>query len=708
MAKRATEFSFTGLTTPYTSYDSTRTTLGKWIQQKTGALFSDKYVGPMPMSVARPMEQSTAIPGIYPHVIDVGNNLHWVFLADNATAAVTRRILCYTFNTATQAWSWRGFITKTYPSATNHTIRGLRVVRHLYTTGTVAVSGTAVTGTTTAWQTARFAVGARIGFGSTDPNAISTWYYISAIGSDTGITLSSSAGTISAGTAFVIEELRVYTATTNATAANGGLFVAKGVNFDDFTSVGTTFAAATTTDNIKAVFWLKDASTVLNTAAGGIGLGASPTNTNHDIYVINADSGTSLRIYKYNGRASLAGLASGASTSSFVYRTGAQATTGTISQTNACRLGILNHGPGSGVSCLYTTTTTRIIRIPEASIVDASTTFIADTMVEIPPGGVNTIAATSALTSVEVSNAIDRLIVTAGASQRHYVTQYNTTSSPMDKVIFSDNKQIDQSAADSGIAPYPSTQSAGFSCWVEDGIGYFARIGTTAIINQIYAIPISADWDFASASNNRLISPSIATPGANKFSKVAVWRDRMLGSDNLGLQPEPFKLYYRTSGITDNSGSWTAVQENGDISGVGGANNIQFMFEFKIIGITCLPSRIYGLMVSYEDNATDSHYQPSVANSSISAKRFAWRFSTAFGGTVPTLQIDLYDASSGALLLTDTTTASANGTFEKSTNDGGAWGAYNTTDKGNEATYIRYTPNSLGDNIKVRAVLLQD
>lgn len=707
MAKRATEFTFTGVTTPYTSYDSTKTTLGKWIQQKTGGNWYDKYAGPFPMSVARPMEQSTTIPGIYPHVIDWGNNLHWVFLADNATANTTRRIICYTFNTATQAWSWRGFILLTYPSATNHTIRGLRVVRHNYTTGTVAVSGTAVTGSGTAWSTARFAVGGRIGFGSTDPTQISTWYYISAIGSDTGITLSASAGTISAGTAFVIEELRVYTATTNATAANGGLFVAKGVNFDDFTTGGTTFSAATTTDNIKAVYWLKDASTVLNTAAGGIGLGGTVSNTSHDIYVINADSGTSLRIYKYNGRASLASLSSGASTSAFTLRTGAQTVTGTISQTNACRIGTLSHGPGSGVSSLYTATTTRILRIAESGIVDASTNFVSDTMVEIPPGSTNTFAATGAMTSVEIANSIDRLIITTGSGQRHYVTQYNNTSSPIDKVILSDNKQIDQSAADAGLAVFPSTQSAGFSCWVEDGIAYFARIGTTAIINQVYAFPLSADWDFASSSNNRLITQAIATVGASKFSRIGVWRDRIIGSDNLGIQPEPFKVYYRTAGITDNSGSWNAIQENGDISGVAGADSIQFMVEFRIIGVTCIPSRIYGLMVSYEDNSTDSHYQPSVANSNITTKIFAWRFSTAFGGTVPTLRINLYDAETGSLLLTDTTAASANGTFEKSTNNGGAWGSYNTTDKANDDTYIRYTPSSLGDNIKVRAVLLQ-
>jgi hypothetical protein len=60
------------------------------------------------------------------------------------------------------------------------------------------------------------------------------------------------------------------------------------------------------------------------------------------------------------------------------------------------------------------------------------------------------------------------------------------------------------------------------------------------------------------------------------------------------------------------------------------------------------------------------------------------------------------------LLLDDTTALQASGIFEKSINDGAAWGSYNTTDKANETTYIRYTPTVLGDDIKVRALLTQD
>jgi hypothetical protein len=148
------------------------------------------------------------------------------------------------------------------------------------------------------------------------------------------------------------------------------------------------------------------------------------------------------------------------------------------------------------------------------------------------------------------------------------------------------------------------------------------------------------------------------------------------------------------------------VNDAGDLTGITPADAIQFMFEFKIAGLTALPARIFGLTMTYEDNTTDSHYQPSVAQSDRTNKRFAWRFATAFGSTVPTLYVRLYDAVSGGLLVTDTT-AAPTGTWERSTDDGATWGSYTTTDLTNNTTYIRYTPASLGDGVKVRALLSQ-
>lgn len=69
----------------------------------------------------------------------------------------------------------------------------------IYATGTASASGTAVTGVGTLWS-ANVAIGDYISFGSAtqnDPNV--TWYEIANVGSDTSLTLTTSAGTVVSG-----------------------------------------------------------------------------------------------------------------------------------------------------------------------------------------------------------------------------------------------------------------------------------------------------------------------------------------------------------------------------------------------------------------------------------------------------------------------------------------------------------------------------
>lgn len=799
MAKRVIEHTFTGATTPHTSYDSTKTILGDLINQYTGILETDKYAGPLKIGVARPNETSTAVPGIFPHVtrwatkkgfyatgtvavsgtsvtgsgtswlsggvpigarigfgstdpamitswyqiatipsdtaitvqssagtisagtsfvIDMKYQIDLVFLTDNATAAATRRVTLFKYDRSNSTFSWLGFITSTYPVATVHTTRGFRVAYKTYTTGTVAVSGATVTGSTTTWSSDRIFIGSRIGFGSTDPTQIDTWYYVNAVSSDTSITIQNNvtaSGTggvasnlsIGSGSLYVIEEIIILQANTNATATNGGLFMTAGLSLGDFTSAGTTIAAATTVDKVKAVYWLADASTVTNTVADGLAIDDFDTRIQQFCYVI--DSTANPKIYKYNFRKALT-LTAGKNTTTLVLLTGTQAVTGTVSQNNNGRVGILNHGPGSGAKCLYFATTTRIYRVLISGITGGSTTWATDSMVEVPTGGATTYAATGAMSSVEIADQIDRLIITStgAGGLRSYITKYNTVSDTFDHIFLIDSKQIDQSSSDSSSVPHVNIQAAVLSIWSESGILYLARAGTTSPVNQLYAVPIGADWVYADGSiKQKLYTPLLATTNATKLIRVYVNGVQYLGTGSLTLPTEPYRVYYRTTGIADDSGSWSLVDQTGSLSSATAGTTIQFAIEFRMIGTFCLPGRVFNICCVYEDNTTDSHYQPSVAASSTTNKQFAWRFSTLFGGTVPTLRVRLYDAVSGGLLVDDTTVAST-GTWEKSTNDGGAWSAYDTLDKVNDTTYIRYTPLSLGDGVKVRALLTQN
>jgi len=692
------------------TYDQDEVGLGPMMIQKNDGGSEGKWAGPLPVGLIRPMEYGVPIPAAYPWAMQWSPTIDWVFFADNAATAATRRIMMAVYDRSTASFSISGFITLTYPANTNHIIRAMRMTYETYSTGTVTVSGTAVTGAGgAAWSTSRLCVGSRIGFGSTDPTQITTWYEISAIGSDTGITLTTSAGTVAGGTAYVIEDLRCVTVTTNATTTNGGVYVTKGLKPEIFLPSGTTIPAATTVDSIRACYWLADASTVTNTVALGAGIEPKTDFINQNLWVL--DTVANPILFKYNIRKALT-LTAGKDTTCLIFKTGAGgALTGTASQANNGRVATLSHGPGSGLACMYFTTTTKVYRtVALSTITTGSTSWVADNMTEVPPGGTNTFGASSLINSIEYSSLLDKLIIpvnSTAAPFRSYITGYQTGAAQFDRFFGGDVRQFDQSTADSTVSPAPTYAGASFSVWSEGGICYIATLGITAPLNRVYAIPLSADWEYASATGACIVTPRIACPNIDKFHKVFLSHADVLGGStgkNLGLQPEPVRVLYRTAGISDNSGGWTLLDQTGDMSSVAGAAYVQFRLEFRTMGYIGIPARVFNISVVYNDLSTDSHWQFSAEQSNGSTPCFAWRFATAYGTAVPALRVRLYDATSGGLLVNDTTSAPT-GTFEKSTNDGSSYAGWTTGDKANDITYLRYTPASLGSGIKVRAVL---
>lgn len=695
------------------AYDPDKLGLGKLMIQKTGVSPEDNFAGPFPVQVQRPMEASVAIPVAFPWAMQwsysAASRKDWIFAADIATAAATRRLCMWEFDRITGQASYVGFLTITFPGTSEaKTIRGLRMSYETYSEGTVGVSGTAVTGVSTAWLTNRCCVGNRIGFGSTNPNDIVTWYEISAMASDTGLTLATTAGTIAAGTPYVIEDLRAYLNATSVTTSLGGLYVIKGLNRAHFTGIGGTVPAATTVDNIKASYFLKDAATGTALVSFGVAFEDTISKTSRYLWVLETLANPVM--FKFDVYAALT-LTSGADTSAFRLKTGAGgAVAGTTSQLNNGRLANAAHGPGAGLKCIYFTTSTRIYRTNDVStIVGSATNWVADNMTEVPPGGVSTFAVGAGLQNIEYSSVIDKFVVntTGAAGIRSYMTQYRTDGGQMDRLLFADYKQIDQGSADSSTTPTPSQLAAAFTTWIEGGVMYAVRFGTTAILNQMYIIPIGADWEYITVSGARLVLPRIATPDAKGYLNAFANAVQIVGGDtgkNLGLQPEPFRLQFRTSGIDDNSGGWTPIDDTLELSGVAGAPYIQFRAEFRM-GNLLIPARILNVGVVYDDTGMSDHWQGSSnIGTSLAAKQFGFRHSVAYGTAVPRLKVELFDAESGASLGSDDSTTQA-WTWAKSTNAGGAWGAYSTADRANADTYVRVTPTSLADNIKVRAVL---
>lgn len=695
------------------AYDYTKWNLGKGLIYNAGATPINKYIAPQ-FNAIRPLEEGTAFACLYTYAINYSATEDYVFgLENSAAAAATRRIHLWTVNKKNGSSSWNGFITLTYLTATAHTARDFKIDRKQYSTGTVQTTGTALTGSGTAFAAAKVAIGARIGFGSTDPSQITNWYRITVRTSDTALTLGTSPGNIAAGTAYVIEEYRPVVLNTNATTTNGGIHLAKGVSIEDFTAGGTTIAVAVSTDDQKACYWIKDAAVQTNIVGAGMTLDhEAQTDTSLTAYVVDLVAAGNYKFYTYNLRAALT-VATGASVSAWILATGNNPITGTGSQNANLTLATTSHGTGSGVKSLYMVTTSRIYRAPVTKITTTSTTVFSspsDNIIEVPLGGTSTYTATSTLSTIEYLSAMDAFVVgtTHASSNFSYITQYVSSGTQFQNIFGRDFKHWEQSAKDS-THPVMFTNSLTVFHFSDSGttnLIYATKQGTTALLNQIYVMAFGADTNYANTTAGYLISPEITTPNVLKYYRAFFNRVSILGSGNLKKSTESFNVYIRTTSITtDATSGWNLIDETNDISSYAGAASVQFKIEFKTIGESCLPARILGLNLSYEDNTSDSHFALSVAESSLASKQFAFWFATAFGGTVPTLYVRLYNAVTGGLLDTDDSVTQA-GTWEKST-DGVTYSAYDSTDRANDTTYIRFTPASLADGIQVRAELTQ-
>lgn len=685
------------------AYDSSKWNLGKGLIANNGATALDKYITP-DFQVIRPMEESTAFAVTQIFTYNHSTTTEYIFGIENSTGATaTRRIALWELNRKTWQRSWKWFITITLATATAHTVRNFTMDVKNESSWTVAVSGTAVTWTSTLFATNKVAIGARIGFGSTDPSQITTWYRVSARASDTGITLATSAGTIAAWTPYVIQEFRpIYTA-TNATTTNGGTHYGKWISIEDFMPTWTTIPLAVSTDDQKAMYWLKDAATQTNIVAAGWARElATMTPTNLTYYVLDLPVAWSYKIYKYNLRAPLT-VATGASVSAFVLATGNQTFTGTGSQNANLAIANTLHWLGSGVLSLYFVTTTRIYRASTANITSWNVTWMSDSIAEIPPWGTGTFALTSAFSTIEYMDSIDAFIVgtTHATSNFSYITKYVASGAQFEYMFGRDFKYLEQSAKDNAHPSIFSNQITAMAFSDAWANRLFAvKQGTTAQTNHIYVLPFGCDWNYAGSTNGRLITPAISAPNATKFYEAFVNNVRYLWDTRLWKPTEPFRVYARTTNITtDATSGWTLIDETNDISGLGWTL-IQFAIEFRTIGESCLPTRVLAVNMSYEDDNMLDNFALSEEKSSSSSKIIAFYFKTAFGGTVPTLRINIVDVNTWGLLLTDTTTASASGVWEKTT-DGTTWTAYNTTDRTNNTTYIRYTPTSIADNVRI-------
>lgn len=604
-------------------YDPSKLGLGPLIVQRTGPSPEQRFVGPLPIAVARPMEETIQIQVGYPWAMRWSDTIDWVFVAEAGASSATRRIIKYDFNRETGAFSFSGGINLTYPTTTNHTIRAFRMTYDLHTVGTIERSSgfdDRVIGTDTSWVTDGVCAGNRIGFGSTNPSEVTEWRHISSVTGESELVLDGVIPRYPPGTPYVIEDLRAITATASATASNGGLFVAKGLSVALFSPTSFVIPAATTVDNVRAVYRI---SGVVLTNVSGLGIQEPVSKAEHYAWALVGT--TSVVMQKYNLRAPLVSLSAGSTSAAYAFQTGSVVLTGTASQVNNGRVARPDHTAAAGQECFFFTTATRVYRTkPLNNIISADATFISggDIMLEVPPGGASTNGVFGTMQSIEYSALLDAFYITLSGSasgQRDYLTKFYAGSQQLDRQVGVDVRQYYQ-ASSAAVAPALSRTGSSFMPWIERGLGYFVMNGNTAATNSILAVPIGADMDFVNRTNSKAVLPKMSIPSAHKLLKTLAQNTEALGGYGpLSLGTEPFAVYYRTAGIDDDSGAWTLLNQAGSMVGVDAAPEIQFMLAFRVAGLSCIPARIHSFALLYEtDEALPSGFRWNLGDSNQS------------------------------------------------------------------------------------------
>ena len=567
-------------------------------------------------------------------VIDWTENITWIFADENRNWTLSR-IHLLTYDKREDRTKYVGSTYLTFPnSGQNFQPYDLEVLYEKYSTGTVTNTGTSVTGTSTAWVDFKFCNGARIGFGSTDPEYVTEWIEISTFNSNTSITLvNTPAINYPANTPYIIEEIRIIVARYNnsGTLTNGGIFMAKGLSsFDFLNEKSTSIPTATTIDRIKACYFL---NTTVNHAYYYMNcvLGPKIDNNTQYLYVLSGQNNisTNNHFLVYNVRADLVSVG-GITASAFVARSNVFTTQiySTIPATaQKITVATTLSGPGKGVECLYFTYYWRTYRFKTADLRIPNNDVIFDEfMVNNRVGGAQ--VGTNSHTNPKYLPEEDLFYtrdynydsyffskpsssITQMETGRYMLPPHHYSYYPNDDFDIEFTRTLNQGG-------HLSRLSNGNIILMNDNVGQWANFNLVSYKADIY---------FAEKYNNFIVTPSIETYNCRKLKKLYLKTNVSIGNDTAPNLTDDAIVYVRTLGIEDNSGKWIVLNKYKDLSKIPPTDKIQFRFGFKTLASMHMPIRIYNLGVLYEtfDNNSDE-FEWNLEDTSYSSFIIGFKF----------------------------------------------------------------------------------
>jgi len=714
MHKDFIEYNFTTDVVDYTvTYSHTKLNIGYLMSRvtDTNGYF---YVTPVESKFLRGFEinNSSIFQINTMGFIKYSDNISWLFYTNGANIGQsTKRIFLSTYNKYTNTITEIGSVVTNHVAAVVHQCNTLLPSLEYHTSGTVSVSGNSVSGFGTSWITDGVCVGNRIGFGSTSSNNIMQWYQISSVINNTSLIIITEYPTDGSVTSlgltnslYVIEDLRIiYANDADSQVTNRGIYVVKGLRYELFTPLSTNIPFSTTVDNIRACYRILDSTTTSATFRPfGLILENKVSLTEQYLFSYTYNSATTFSIQKFNIRSSLA-LTAGRSNTPYLFTTGATAHGGG-------NVDLFNPFIKGTNGNYFLTSTTRVTRILPANIASASTNFVADTMREIPPGNTGTFTSNSSLLGTHYLPLIDRFYIShSQGTTKNYITPYTASETQFERVLhINDRLQSNTYIVTEIDTPVANLLSSTLRTFYHDGLSYITR-DAASNLNVLYTLPLEADKKYHTQTKACIITPELLTPDNQQFDKVYIETNSGYNNNRFIYPTEGVDLYYRTSGIVNDTGTWSLISESGDISYVTGSS-IQFKLAFETIGINCVSNKIYSLNLTYQSNGTplsSAFYEPSYEHTNITTQTFAWRQVFTFTNDVPNLGINIYDTASASLILSDDLYNSINGTWEYSTNNGVTWSSY-TSSVNQLDSYIRYNVSTpLSSGLKVKAILFE-
>lgn len=671
-----------------TGYNHNKLNLGPDMRLYTGPKYIDNYISTVPTRIYRRLNHRfMSLLSIF----DYTEHLTWIFTVENNNWT-GQAIQAFLFDKRTNEVYPKGWFQQNIPNNTNNqTKTDFTHIYDKYSNGTVACSGTAVTGTNTSWYTDKVCAGARIGFGSTEPEFITDWYEIASVNSDFSITLLSTGPTVT-NSLYCLEELRFLLFQRHSTTNFGGLYYVKGCNFDDFKTFGIiTVPTATTVDRIKACYFLSDAATGTLTHSQGIALSPKINSNTQYVYGLhgrNTDANDN-QIFTWNVRADLTNITSGNTTSALVSKTQkfnwGYSGNAMQQQYNSVVFANTKHGPGKNKNSLYIQFYDRTHRIETDKIIRDNSNAAPFEYV-MQPTKYGTAAGSIFKYKLNYMPEEDLFYGCDSSHNTHY-GEYNLGYKAPINHFFSSyrfNNNSNNPARD--IPDHLDNYSGSIGSKAINRYTYLTN-NVNNTDNCLFYYCHGADFLFCKKYKNQIITPSIATFQSSKLIKVIVNDEMIRGRDTVGINTENYRIYARTTGIEDDSGYWNILDATGDISFLKPTDKIQYMFEFQTIGFLTTPREIFSVSTIFESNSEIiPEFEWSLSDSGSNVVGFIQnekiRKDFILLESQPIIKISAFDYDTNTLLFSQNSNQSTYGVFQY--HDGSSWvtglGA-NTTNK---------------------------